>query len=192
MTNIQLADDEFVIKINLDHNDCRTFGKEKFPKISIDFISPARSDLLNVLEYAMCREIANKIIGNGAINMRSDEQACKQKLRIETSKGLLTIEQLWDLPLTDLDKMAVSLERKKNAGQTKTFLNVETEADETAKLKFDIVLDVLKTKMDEEAAYKKSIENREHNQKVYAAIARKKDGQLESMTIEQLEEQIIR
>jgi len=114
------------------------------------------------------------------------KQASKQKLRIESGKGLLTVEQLWDLSLTDLDKLAVSLERKKNAG-AKTFLDVKSEEDKTAKLKFDIVLDVLNTKVEEDAIARKQIEDKEHNQKILGILAKKKDDALEGKSVEELE-----
>lgn len=117
------------------------------------------------------------------------KQASKQKLRIESGKGLLTVEQLWDLSLTDLDKLAVSLERKKNSG-SKTFLDVKTEEDKTATLKFAIVLDILQTKVEEDAAARKQIEDKEHNQKILGILAKKKDDSLEKMSTEELEAQL--
>lgn len=116
-------------------------------------------------------------------------QASKMKLRIESTKGLLTVEQLWDLSLIDLDKLAVSLERKKSIS-AKTFLDVKTEADEVAKLKFDIVLEVLETKVKEDTAARKALEDKEHNQKILGILAKKKDDSLEKMTIEELEAQL--
>jgi hypothetical protein len=36
------------------------------------------------------------------------KEAAKQKLRFATNKGNLSVEQLWDLNLTDLDSLAVA------------------------------------------------------------------------------------
>lgn len=118
--------------------------------------------------------------------MEMYKQASKQKLRIESGKGLLTVEQLWDLSLADLDTLAVKLERKKNTS-AKTFLEVKSEEDETAKLKFDIVLDILQTKMKEDNEARARIQDKEHNQKILGILAKKKDDSLEQMTVELLE-----
>lgn len=114
------------------------------------------------------------------------KQASRLRLRIESNRGALTVDQLWDLSLTELDKMAVSLEIKKNTS-AKTFLEIKSEEDEIAKLKFDIVLDVLQTKVKEDAAARKAQEDKEHNQKILGILAKKKDDALEGKSVEELE-----
>ncbi|HOV34891.1 MAG TPA: hypothetical protein PLS56_02775 [Candidatus Dojkabacteria bacterium] len=115
------------------------------------------------------------------------KQASKQKVRFQTSKGVLSVEQLWDLGLTDLDNLAVSLEAEHKESGKKSFLHASTAKDKTAKLKFDVVLDILTTKVDEEAAAKQAREDKEHNKKILELINEKKDESLKGKSVKQLE-----
>lgn len=115
------------------------------------------------------------------------KEASKQKLTVQTSKGLLSVQQLWDLSLSDLDALAVSLEAEHNASGKKSFLQTKSVKDKTAKLKFDIVLDILQTKVEEADALSKAKEIKEHNQKILTLIAEKTDESLKGKTVKQLE-----
>lgn len=115
------------------------------------------------------------------------KQASKERLRIQTTKGLLSVEQLWDLSLEDLDALAVSLEQEYKNSKGKSFLASKTKKDKTIKLKFDVTLDILNTKVEmaEEAA--NAGKTKAMNEKILSIIQRKKDSQLEDMSIGELE-----
>lgn len=118
--------------------------------------------------------------------MENYKLASQQKLRFQTSKGPLSAEQLWDLSLDELDTLAVSLQEQHENSGKKSFLNPKSEKDKTAKLKFDIVLDVLNTKQEEAQALTKAKEIKAHNDKIYALIAKSDDKELEGKTRKQL------
>lgn len=113
--------------------------------------------------------------------------ASQSKLRFQSNKGLLSTEQLWDLNLTDLDSLAVSLENEYNESGKKSFLVKRSVKDKTTKLKFDIVLDVLQTKSDEIAEAQQKAEDKAHNNKIIALIAEKQDDELKGKSVKQLE-----
>jgi len=115
------------------------------------------------------------------------KKASQQKLRFETTVGLLTVEQLWDLPLKDLDALAVALEDSYKTSNEKSFLIKKTVKNKTFKLKFDIVLDVLNTKIEERDNLLSARANKEHNAKIDELIAEKQDANLKGKTIKQLE-----
>lgn len=115
------------------------------------------------------------------------KEAAKQKLRIATSRGSLSVEQLWDLPLTELDALAVSLEESHKNSKGKSFLETRTTKDKGLKLQFDIVLDVLQSKVEDAAAAREATDNKLHNQKIDELIAKKKDNALEELSIKDLE-----
>lgn len=113
--------------------------------------------------------------------------ASQQKLRFTTAKGTLATEQLWDLSLEDLDALAVSLEAEYNTSAKTSFLVKKSAKDRTAKLRFDIALDVLNTKVAEKDAETEKRENKEHNQRILELIAQKKDESLKGKSLKELE-----
>jgi hypothetical protein len=119
--------------------------------------------------------------------MEMYKQAVKEKLRVQTTKGLLSVEQLWDLSTTDLDALAVSLDEEYKSSGKKSFLIAKSVKDKTAKLKFDVVLDILTTKVEEQQALSDAKDIKEHNQKILQLIADKQDESLKGKTVKQLE-----
>lgn len=114
-------------------------------------------------------------------------EATRQKLRFQTNKGLLSTEQLWDLSLSDLDTLAVSLEEQHAESGKKSFLVKRSVKDKTAKLRFEIALEVLQVKMEEAEAVKQKAEDKAHNEKILAIIADKQDESLKGKSVKQLE-----
>lgn len=83
------------------------------------------------------------------------EQASKDKLRFQTVKGNLTVEQLWDLPLdkgeVNLYQLATELlvDTQNKPEQALSFFKKATSKNELAQLKFDIVKHIVTTKVAE-------------------------------------------
>lgn len=113
--------------------------------------------------------------------------ASKLKLRFQTNKGLLSVENLWDLSLLELDELAVSLEIQHKESGKKSFIVKTSSKDRIAKLRFDIVLDILNTKDEESQAALAEIERKANNEKILRIIADKKDESLKVKSIKQLE-----
>lgn len=122
--------------------------------------------------------------------MDNFKEAIRQKIRFSTTRGPLTTEQLWDLSLTDLDNLAVTLKEEYEASGKKSFLVAKSTKDKTTKLKFDVVLDILTTKVDEAETTREALEIKEHNKKIIALIQEKKDESLKGKSIRQLEEML--
>lgn len=118
--------------------------------------------------------------------MENYKSASQQKLRFQTNKGSLSVEQLWDLSLTDLDALAVSLEAEHKESGKKSFLTKNSAKDKTAKLRFDIVLDVLNSKVEESETLTQAKEDKEHNEKILALIADKDDETLKGKSKKEL------
>jgi len=119
--------------------------------------------------------------------MENFKLASQQKLRFQTNKGLLSVEQLWDLSLEDLDTLAISLETEHKESGKKSFLVKTSAKNKITKLRFDVVLDVLNTKVEEMQAVQEAAEIKEHNKKIIALIAEKQDEALKGKSIKQLE-----
>lgn len=119
--------------------------------------------------------------------MENFKLASQQKLRFQTNRGLLSSEQLWDLSLEELDTLAVSLETEHKQSAKKSFLVKTSIKDKTAKLRFDLVLDVLNTVVAEKEAAAEALEIKEHNKKIITLISEKQDESLKGKSIKQLE-----
>lgn len=119
--------------------------------------------------------------------MENFKLASRIALRVETGKGALSVEQLWQLPVEALDALAVSLEEKHKQSGKKSFLVAKSKKDKVAKLKFDVVLDILNVKVEERDALSSAAETKAHNQKIMDLIAEKKEGALKDLSIEELE-----
>lgn len=115
------------------------------------------------------------------------KKASKDGLRITTNKGLLSVEQLWSLPVEALDDIAVGLQTTVKKSAKKSFLETRTGTDAIAKLAFDIVLDILETKVKSSNTAAKAAETRAHNMKIDDLIAAKQDEALANLSVEELE-----
>lgn len=122
--------------------------------------------------------------------MENFKQASKQKLRFQTTKGVLSVEQLWDLSLSDLDSLAVSLQEAYENSKGKSFLTKRTTKDATIKLQFDVVLDILQTKVEESELLREAKENKDHNEKILNLISEKKDEELKGKSLKELQKML--
>ena len=119
--------------------------------------------------------------------MENFKQASRLKLKFQTTRGLLSTDQLWDLPLTELDALAVSLQEKYEESGKKSFLVKRTVKDKTTKLQFDVVLDVLQTLSEEVETAKTKAEDKAHNQKIDELIAEKLEEGLKKKSVKELQ-----
>lgn len=120
------------------------------------------------------------------------QQASRLKLRFDSQKGLLTAEDLWDLPLTsnigkvNLDDIARSLHRQLKSGDNVSFVEVAQKSDATVQLKFDLVKHVIDTKLAENVAAATVRENREKRQRLLSLIEQKETEQLLGSSLDDL------
>lgn len=120
------------------------------------------------------------------------KEASQQKLRFATTKGSLSVEQLWDLSLTDLSTCVKNVKKilKKTDDSELSFLDDTQTVDKENELRFAILKDVYLTKKAENEARRTAAARKEHEQKILALIQRKKDQSLENMSIEDLEKML--
>ena len=115
------------------------------------------------------------------------KKALRMKLRFATTKGKLTTEDLFDLNLTDLNNIAIALDKKLSETPRKSFISDITPDTEEDELRFNIVKDVINTKLIErnnaQAAKAKAVEKAQ----LLEIIHRKKNQAMENMSIDELE-----
>lgn len=121
------------------------------------------------------------------------EKAARLKLRFETPKGQLTVEDLFVLPLTstvagkaNLDDIARELNRRIKAESEQSFVAPTSKANETLELAFDIAKHVIKVRLEENAAENLARTNREKKARILELIAQKQDAQLANQSLEEL------
>ena len=121
------------------------------------------------------------------------EIAARQKLRFETIKGALSVEDLWDLPLTSatgracLDEIAIGLHKQLRASaDVVSFVDSAATADPSVQLRFDIVKHVIEQRKLENAEAASAKAKAELKQQLLAALAKKRESAVDAMTEEQL------
>jgi hypothetical protein len=123
------------------------------------------------------------------------EKASRLKLRFNTPKGVLAVEDLWDLPLSSartvsLDDLAKALNRALKESEEESFVAKASKKNEELQLSFDVVKHVIAVKLAERDAESKRLEAKEKKERILAIIADKQDEQLKSATLEELQNMV--
>jgi hypothetical protein len=117
-------------------------------------------------------------------------KAARKKWRFVTTKGHLSFEDLWDLKLEDLDKIAVSLDEKIQKGGRKSFITKRTESMTEEQGMFDLVSYVIETKMAEADAAKDRAAKRGQREFLEDLKKKKQIATLEGLSLEEIDKQI--
>jgi imidazolonepropionase-like amidohydrolase len=131
-------------------------------------------------------------------DMNIFEQASKNKTRFATNTiGELTVEQLWDLPLTargsqiDLDKVAKIVNAALKAETEESFVVTRANAAQASlELKMDIVKHIIAVKMAEKAAASEKAANATRRAKLMDILEQKRDESLLAMTPEEIQKEL--
>lgn len=114
------------------------------------------------------------------------EIATRTKMRFPF-KGLVSVEDLWDLSVRDLDGIFKTLNAQVKKSQEESLLATKTKEDETLAIQIEIVKHIVKTKLDEAETAKQSKELKEKKQKIMEIIAAKQDESLHNASLEELQ-----
>lgn len=114
------------------------------------------------------------------------ELATRAKLRFPF-KGSVSVEDLWDLGVKDLDSIFKALNSRVKAAQEDSLLAAKTTEDEVLSTQIAIVRYIVETKLHEAEVAKRAKETSERKQKIMAIIADKRDEALRSASVEELE-----
>lgn len=116
-------------------------------------------------------------------------QAIRQKLRFPSAKGTLSVEQLFDLKLDEIDAIAkqiaqeLSLEDSSNSFLSKS----KPKTDSTNALRLEILVDVIKILEDEIAVELNKHLKKAQKEKILSLISAKQDEAESKLSIEELE-----
>lgn len=118
------------------------------------------------------------------------EKAARIKLRFATEVGKISVEELWDLPLTSakgvsLDSIAIALNSALNTTQ-KSFVKKQSDRNALIELSFDIVKYIIDVRSAEAEEKANKIKREQERDRLDDLIKRKQDQQLESLPLEDL------
>lgn len=124
------------------------------------------------------------------------EKLSRLKVRFATEKGMVSVEDLWDMPLTSstntfsLDDVARYLDEEIDDKSTKSFVIKKPVADEVLLLKFEAVKHIIAVKLDEAKAARKEADNKREKAKLLEILGDKKDEELKGLSTKELEKMI--
>lgn len=123
-------------------------------------------------------------------------QATREKFRFESPKGDLSVEQLWDLPLTsrtgfDLDTVAKAVNADLKASNEESFVNVNNNpAVSRLQAKLEVVKAIIEVKLAQAEATKKRFEKAAERQRLMEVLHSKKDQELQGLSVEEIERRL--
>lgn len=124
------------------------------------------------------------------------KKAAQLKLRFDTPKGQVTVEDLFDLPLTsttgrvNLNDIAKGLHKALKDETDVDFVDTAKRGNPTLQLKFDIVRDVITTRIAERDAEATRQKNAEQRQKIMSIIEMKQGEAMSAKSIEELQSEL--
>ena len=117
------------------------------------------------------------------------EIATRRKYRFATNKGSLSVEDLWDLPSTQLDAIyrAMTKELREQGGESL----MQKDNDNTVLTdKIEIIKHIFLVKKEEAAARRAAEENRNKRQRIMEILDQKRDASLQNMSEEDLQKML--
>lgn len=113
------------------------------------------------------------------------ERAVREKTRFNF-KGLISVEDLWDLSLESLDSIYGNLSSDLDALPKKSLLSANTQQRDEIEFKQSIIKHIVETKQAEAEAVKQYKANSAKKQMILDIIAAKQNEQYQEMSIDDL------
>lgn len=114
------------------------------------------------------------------------ESATRSKMRFPF-KGMISVEDLWDLSLTNLDSVFKTLNAEAKKSEEESLLNTKSKEDEEISNKIEIVKYIVGVKLDEKKKREDAKKNAEMRQRLLEIKAKRQDAALENMSDEDLD-----
>lgn len=118
------------------------------------------------------------------------EKATKTKLRFDTTKGLLSVEDLWEYNLTSLDTIAKGVNKKLKEESEESFIQKKSKSNVELELKLEILKHIIKSKQDEAEVAKNAAEKKAKIEFLEELLQEKKIDELKGKTAEEIQAQL--
>lgn len=113
------------------------------------------------------------------------EVATREKYRFPY-KGMISVEDLWDLSLTVLDSIYKSLNKEVKQSQEESLLETKSKADVTLANKIEIIKHIVSVKQQEVTNRLLEKERKEKKQRIMEIMAKRDDEALEKASDDEL------
>ena len=100
------------------------------------------------------------------------------------------MEDLWDLSVTELDKVFKTLNSQRKQSQEESLLNTKSKEDEITDVQIAIIKHIVDVKLAEKEAREKAAENKVKKQKIMAIMAARDEKALENASDEDLQKML--
>lgn len=117
------------------------------------------------------------------------EYATRNKVRF-SFRGLISVEDLWDLSLTNLDSIYKELNKQSKQSEEESLLNIKTREDELLNVQIEIVKHIVSVKLAEKEVREKASAKKAQKQKIMSIIAAKQDEALQNSSIDELQKML--
>ena len=112
--------------------------------------------------------------------------AAKKKYRFNY-KGLITVEDLWQLDVQELDKIYKNLKSQQKNNSEESLLQTVSKEDKELNNKIEIIRVIVSDKLAELDRAKKAATQKAQNQRILEIMADKQDAALKEKSIEELQ-----
>ena len=114
------------------------------------------------------------------------EQAIRGRLRFQTSKGVLTVEDLWQLDVEVLDEIYEQLTATQQQTSGRSLLHRKSNDAQTLELKIQVVELVVNTKLAEAEAKVLATKRKDKREQLLQILQRQEDAELENLSPDEI------
>ena len=117
------------------------------------------------------------------------EYATRNKVRFPF-KGMISVEDLWDLSLVNLDSIYKMLNKQVKQSEEESLLNTKTSVDTELEVQIAIVKHIVSVKLEEQNARDQAAAKKAQKQKIMSIIATKENEALQNSSIDDLKKML--
>lgn len=117
------------------------------------------------------------------------EKATQMKLRFQY-RGSLSVEDLWDLSLQELDSIYKELNAKAKTLQEDSLLDKKSEADAVLELQIEIVKRIVAVKLEQKQSLLQKAKDKRRKEKLMQYLEEKQDEELRELPADELQKMI--
>lgn len=117
------------------------------------------------------------------------ETATRNKMRFPF-RGMISVEDLWDLSLTNLDSVFKTLNAEAKKSEEESLLETKSKENEELSNKIEIVKYIVNIKLEEKKTRENARKNAEMKQRLLEIKAKRQNAALENMSDEDLDKML--